>query len=49
MPSHACIATGIAELVCQSAALLLLLRADHADLIAKLASFFGEWVNMQAG
>jgi hypothetical protein len=36
-------------LVCQSAALLLLLRADHTDLVAKLASFLGEWVDVEAG
>ena len=40
--------TGIAELMCQSAALLLLLRADYADLVAQLAAFFGEGMNMQA-
>jgi hypothetical protein len=49
MPSNACISARVAQLVCQSAALLLLLRADHTDLVAKLASFLGEWVDVEAG
>jgi hypothetical protein len=46
MPSNTCISACVAQLVCQSAALLLLLRADHTDLVAKFASFLGEWVDV---
>ena len=46
MPTDTRKATGVAELVSQSTAFLLLRTADDADLITKFASFFGKGMNM---
>ena len=33
----------------QATAFLLLSTANNADLVTKLAAFFGKWVDMQPG
>jgi hypothetical protein len=48
VPASAGETTDIAELVCESASFLLLLTADDADLISKLAASFCQRVNMKA-
>lgn len=40
--------THVAELVCKTAAFLLLLAADDTDLVAQLAPFFCEGMDMEA-
>lgn len=49
MPSDTRKPARVAELVCQSTALLLLFGADDADLVAKLAAFLSQWVDVKAG
>jgi hypothetical protein len=41
MPAHRGEPAGIAELVGEAATFFLLLAADDADLVTKLAAFFG--------
>jgi hypothetical protein len=47
MPPHRGKAAGVAELVCKAAALFLLFAADYADLVAELAAFFGQGVDVE--
>jgi hypothetical protein len=48
MPPYTRETTCIAELVSKTTALLLLLRANHTNLITELTSFFGQRVNVEA-
>lgn len=49
VPAYACEPTCIAELVSKTTTFLLLLRADDTDLITKLAAFFGQRMDVEAG
>lgn len=40
--------THVAELVCETTALLLLLAANDTDLVAQLASFFCQGMDMES-
>lgn len=48
MPADGSETTGVAELVRKTAAFLLLLAADYADLVAEFAAFFGEGVDVES-
>lgn len=47
MPSDTGETTRVAELVCESATLLLLLAADDANLVAEFATFFGKRMDVE--
>ena len=47
VPASACKPAHIAELMCEAAAFLLLLAADDADLVTKLAAGFGQGVHVE--
>jgi len=49
MPTSAGETARVAELMCQSTALLLLYAADDADLVTEFAAFLGERVHMKTG
>lgn len=48
MPADRRQTTGVAELVRQATTLLLLFAANYADLVAQLAAFFSQGVDMQS-
>lgn len=46
VPSCTCKTADVAQLMCETTPLLLLLARDNRDLISKLTALFSQWVNM---